>query len=155
MFDVKDLELSIKAMWIGRWKKEMDKPDYTGILITGGRQVEADRIGLNGLGERNWVVLRHVMDKWNSFKRYFYEVGTNALEAAVFGNVMLGREGGSVDMEVFGHDIWNDQDNGGRVVRVGDLLTLQGQEKGRQEISQITNIQLNWAQYFMLRGAVM
>ncbi len=155
MFDVKHLELSIKAMWIGRWKKETDKPDYTGILITGGRQMEADRIGLSRLGERNWAVLRHILDKWEGFKKYFYKVGTNVLEAAVFGNATLGREGISVDVEVLGHGIWDDQDNEGRVVRVGDLLTVHGQLKGRHEVGQITNIQLNWAQYFRLRGAIM
>jgi hypothetical protein len=89
------------------------------------------------------------------FKRKFYEIGYNILEASLFGNTTLGRAGDSVDMEVFGHEIWNRQDHEGRRIRVGDLLMLQGQVKGRQEISQIVGIQLNWVQYFRLREAVM
>jgi hypothetical protein len=154
MFDVKDLELSIKATWIGRWKKELDKPDYTGILVTGGRQIEADRIGSIRQEERNLSILRYVLDRWYTFKRKFYEVGNNVLEALVFGNTTLGRAGDSVDTEVFGYEVWNRLDVEVRRVTVGDLLMLQGQIKGRQDINQIVGFQLNWAQYFRLREAV-
>jgi hypothetical protein len=73
----------------------------------------------------------------------------------VFGNTTLGRAGDSVDTEVFGYEIWNRLDVEVRRITVGDLLMLQGQMKGRQEINQIVGFQLNWAQYFRLREAVM
>ncbi len=47
LFDLKVLNLCIKAMWIGRWKREVDHMDYSGAAC--GTQMMADKIGLKNV----------------------------------------------------------------------------------------------------------
>jgi hypothetical protein len=63
MFDIRDMDTCVKATWIRRWKKEMDKPDYSGLISIGTVDLDADLI-CNISDDRNtFKLLENIMDK--------------------------------------------------------------------------------------------
>ncbi len=44
MFDIRDMDTSVKATWIKRWITERNQPDYSGVICIGIDQSEADLV---------------------------------------------------------------------------------------------------------------
>jgi hypothetical protein len=102
MFDIRDLDTCVKATWIRRWKKEIEKPDYSGLLSIGAVDVNADLIGELGGDRTTSKLLENIMNKWNKFKKGYYDIANNIMVAKIFGNSILGERSVCVDYEVFG-----------------------------------------------------
>ncbi len=154
MFDVRDMETSIKATWIGRWKKENEKPDYSGALILRGREMMADRIGVDTAMIGNNVILRNIVDRWEFFKRKFYEIGNNVLESPLFGNPTHGRENILAEVVVFGREGAGNLGERTLNIRVRELLNAQCQVKEKREVGMLFDREPNWAEYFRLRELI-
>jgi hypothetical protein len=154
MFDVRDIETSIKATWIGRWKRENEKPDYSGALIMRGREMMADRIGVDTAMIGNMVILRNIVDRWEIFKGKFYEIGNNVLESLLFGNPTHVRENLPVEVAVFGREGAGNLGERTLNIRVRELLNAQCQVKEKREVGMLFGRDLNWAEYFRLREKI-
>jgi hypothetical protein len=152
---VRDMEISIKATWMGRWKKENGKPDYSGVLTMGGHDLQADRIGVNTIKVENMVILSNILARWETFKCKYYGIGNNVLDSLLFGNSVHGRDNILVEVTVFGRD--GAAGLGGRALdtRVRELLNEQCQVRERRDIGRILNRELNWAEYFRLREVLL
>jgi hypothetical protein len=46
-----------------------------------GREMKADRIGVDTAMIGNMVILRNIVDRWEIFKGKYYEVSNNVLES--------------------------------------------------------------------------
>jgi hypothetical protein len=154
MFDIRNMDTSIKATWIKRWRTEMNQPDYSGSICIGTVQIEADMINgrLDNGGEV--TLLDNIMTKWNSFKKGYYEILNNVQVARLFGNTTLGIDGVSVDMEVFGRALTVRPALEIGEAMVKDFFTANGQVKDKGELEEQRRIQINWAEYFRLRGVL-
>jgi hypothetical protein len=86
LFDLNVLNMCIKAMWIGRWKREVDFMDYSGAAC--GIQTIADKIGLNNV-DNSMVINATILNSWLKFKGDYYKCGNNILDATVFQNEVL------------------------------------------------------------------
>jgi hypothetical protein len=94
------------------------------------------------------------MNKWNKFKKGYYEIMNNVQVAKLFGNEALGLGGVSVDMEVFGRSLTVRPVTEISEAIVKDFFTENGQVKDKGAIEEQWGMQMNWAEYFRLRGAL-
>jgi hypothetical protein len=154
MFDIRDLDTCVKATWIRRWKKEIEKPDYSGLLSIGTADVNADLIG-EICGDRTASkLLENIMVKWNNFKKGYYDIANNIMVSKIFGNSILGERSVCVDVEVFGRSLMIRPmlEIGDAVV--GDFFDVQGRLREKQDLEEKWGVPINWAEYFRLRGAL-
>ncbi len=154
MFDIRDLDTCVKATWIRRWKKEIEKPDYSGLLSIGTTDVNADLIGEIGGNRTTSKLLENIMNKWNKFKRYYYDISNNIMVTKIFGNSALGERSVCVDYEVFGRSLTIRLmlEIGDAVV--GDFFDIHGRLREKQDLEDKWGVPMNWAEYFRLRGAL-
>jgi hypothetical protein len=153
MFDIKEMDTSIKATWISRWQREQVNPDYSGILVMGGVERDPDRLDPSVLDGGRMIVLENILLKWMEFKRSFYVMKNNVLKARLFGNSLLGEGGVNIEREVYGREA-NEVVNEMLDIRVGEIYEENGRLKERVELERELNLVMNWAQYFRLRGAM-
>jgi hypothetical protein len=154
MFDIHDMDTCSKSTWIRRWKKEMEKPDYSGVLSIGPTDVDSDYInGPQDALDTNKLLV-NIMAKWNQFKSGYYDVANNIMVTKIFGNSILGERAVCVDIEVFGRSLTARlMVEFGEAV-VSDFFTDNGRLREKQDLEERWRIPINWAEYFRLRGAL-
>jgi hypothetical protein len=94
------------------------------------------------------------MNKWNRFKKGYYDVSNNIMVTKIFGNSALGERSVCVDYEVFGRSLMVRPmlEIGDAVV--GDFFYAQGRLRGKQDLEDKWGMPMNWAEYFRLREAL-
>jgi hypothetical protein len=99
MFDMKTLNLCIKAAWIKKWMSPVGR-DYSDTRCLKGCKIP-DFINMEEINTVGWYSSGEVMQKWLEYKQNFYSVGKNMLGAHLFFNNFLKVEGRIVNVRVF------------------------------------------------------
>jgi hypothetical protein len=111
-----------------------------------GREMKADRIGVDTVMIGNMVILRNIVDRWEIFKGKYYEGGNNVLESLLFGNPTHGRENIPVEVVVFGREGAVNLGERTLNIKVRELLNAQCQVKEKREVGRLFDRDLNWAE---------
>jgi hypothetical protein len=149
LFDLKVLDLCIKSMWIGRWKREVDFMDYSGAAI--GMQAIADKIGLHNV-DNTMLINATVLKSWMKFKTDYYRCGNNILDAIVFCNEALSENfNRGIEDTVFSEQRRVALNINNVECKVTELVDANGSIKSKQMVERTILRDLTWAEYFRLR----
>jgi hypothetical protein len=71
-------------------------------VLAEGEPFDYEQVG-NNMSERiGGPILYDIVRKWGIFKKRFYEIGNNYVQARLFGNVSVCENGNTLEEDVFG-----------------------------------------------------
>jgi hypothetical protein len=104
MMDMNIMNVCVKSTWIRRVKDmERDGLDYIGALIVKRGVVRYDQMGGDVDAGSLGVICKDILLKWCEYKREYYMMGNNILEAYLFENKGVIDENDTVNNVVFNH----------------------------------------------------
>jgi len=157
LIDVNNLNIAIKAAWIGRWSKENEYMDYSGYLAIGREGVDLEKIQINVVN--GYPVLNDILIKWNMFLQYYYKSNRNWLRAKLFGNTSLigdiRVQGEEVKWNnVFGNAIYEAIQGRGNEIKVSDMVDENLHVLDYVQVNRKLGVNINFIAYFRLRTAI-
>jgi hypothetical protein len=149
LFDLKVLNLCIKAMWIGKWKREVDNMDYSGAAC--GTQMMADKIGVKNV-DNTMIINATILTNWIKFKYDYYKCGNNILDAVLFQNEVLSENmNRSVEEMVFTENRRGALNFNNMECRISNVVEDNGSIKSKRGVERAMSRDITWAEYFRLR----
>jgi hypothetical protein len=155
MMDVNIMNISIKASWIERWKREQPDIDYMAAVIwnrqDGFEVWRVERRSIMGKGLR---ILEDIVIAGKSLRCVFMSGGIILIGQRYFSNRALFEDGGCMEERVFGGDRQNGvaQRIEGKIL--GDICNEQGEILDKLIVDRRLNIRLSWVEYFRLRTEI-
>jgi hypothetical protein len=92
MMDMGIMNVCFKSLWIRRIKKMKVNGDYIRVVMMGSEGFQEMEFDYERVGNRSWdrvigPVAEDILENWRKFKREFYRIGHNILEANLFENI--------------------------------------------------------------------
>jgi hypothetical protein len=147
--------MCVKSTWIRRIKDmDRDGMDYIGAIIMDMGGTEYDQIGSDvdvGGGD---IICVDILMKWSEYKRDYYRIGNNILEAHLFENKGAFEENATVNSLVFDQGRYRELRENVRGIRVRRLLDGQLRFKSKQDVEVIFGRDITWVEYFRLRTTI-
>jgi hypothetical protein len=154
MFDINELNMCIKASWLGRWKRNLENKDYYGLVLAPDGVEKAEEIDTDRIMEEGGIVLSDIAQNWEKYKKAYYKEGNAVLEAVIRGNKTLGREGKTLWELVLGRRRYGAMMGNVGEIKLGDILSEDGNLRDKMYIERILGANLQWAEYFRMRDEV-
>jgi len=150
MFDLKNLDMCIKASWIKRWMCNTYGKDYAELRIIKGTSV-ADNINSDEINTERWRCSGEIVKKWVEYKEEFFRVGRNMLGARLFFNEMYKVNDRVAKVRALtGIREAENYISLGKVV-VRDLLNKEYEIKDKTGMEQALGINITMVEFFRLR----
>jgi hypothetical protein len=154
MFDINELNMCIKASWLGRWKRSLDNKDYYGLELAPDIVEKAEEIDTDRIREGGGVMLGDIALNWERYKKAYYKEGNAVLEAVVRGNKTLGREGKSLWELVLGRRRYGVMAESIGETKLSAIVGEDGSLRDKVYIEGVLGVQLQWAEYFRMRDEI-
>jgi hypothetical protein len=97
------------------------------------------------------IICNDILIKWCEYKREYYRIGNNILEAYLFENKGALDENVTVDNVVFSRERYLGIRENLRGLKVRRMLDVQNRIKPKIEVEAIFNVGVTWVEYFRLR----
>ncbi len=158
MMDMRIMNVCFKSLWIRRVKEMKVNGDYIGVVMMGSEGFQELEFDYERVGNGRWdrvigPVAEDILENWRNFKREFYRIGHNLLEANLFENIGLENENRGLETVIFGGRYGEVRD-GFKDKTIGDLTDNLLSFKEKITIENECGIRISWAEYFRLRTAV-
>jgi hypothetical protein len=152
LFDINDMCLCIKAMWVQRWTIARYNPDTLPAVILSGN---AGRIFVyNSRNLRRNIIVKEILVNWKVFKEKYFRYCNGVLEARFFIEEVLSPENDTIGERVFEpnrRDALLDRLTG---VCTKNIVTMNGLCVTKEVIENLLNSRISWVEYFRLRQEV-
>ncbi len=158
MMNMRTMNVCLKSLWIRRINDMMINGDYIGVTVIGSEGFQEMNFDYERIGNGSWnrvigPVAEDIVENWRNFKREFYRIGHNIVEAKLFENIGLENENRGVETLVFGGR-YGEVRNAIKDKTIRDLTDNQLSLKEKIVIENECGIRIGWAEYFRLRTAV-
>jgi hypothetical protein len=147
MFDINELNMCIKASWLGRWRRSFEHKDYYGLVLAPDREEKAEKINSERVGVEGGAVLGDIVLNWERYKKAYYKEGNAILEAVVRDNRTLGREGKSLWELVFGMRRYGVMAENIGEAKLNVVVGEDGYLRDKVYIEGVWGVQIQWAEY--------
>jgi hypothetical protein len=152
MMDMNIMNVCVKSTWIRRVKDmERDGLDYIGALIGRRGVVSYDQMGGDVDAGSLGIIGKDILLKWYEYKREYYMMGNNILEAYLFDNKGVFEENDTVNNVVFNQGRYLGIRDNLRGIKVRRMLDVQNRVRSKIEVEAIFNVGITWVEYFRLR----
>jgi len=150
MFDLKKINLCIKASWIKRWMSNTYGKDYAEIRLINGSK-NADNINTRDLNTERYRSSGEILKKWIEYKVMFFRTGRNMLGARMFFNEMYKVDGNIVMTRIFSGVRERDNEQNLKNLIVNDFLIHGTTIKDKQGMEMVLGFNINIVEFFRLR----
>ena len=153
MFDMKTMNMCIKAGWVKRWLNNKFGRDYAEMWCTKGLKTP-DIINMANMNTERWRSSGEIMKKWVEYKLQFYKIGRNMLEAKMFFNELYTVEGRIMKVNAFSGT--RERANAERLVqfKVSDFMSRDFVTLDKRGMETVLGFGINMVEFFRLRSEV-
>ncbi len=152
LIDINELNLCIKTMWIGRWKRETEMKDLSGVACR--VNTIADHIGKRNDDPR-MMINSEILRCWAKFKEKYYMYGNNILDAPIFNNdTLCGDNNLCIEEIVFLRQRREVMSDRATTSVISDVVEGNGVVKPKTDIEMVWDMDISWAEYFRLRAEI-
>ncbi len=152
LFDINDMCMCIKSMWIQRWTTANFNPDTVPAAILSAN--ERSFFVYDDRQLRGNVIVRDILLNWKLFKEKYFRYCYGVLDARFFIEEVMGEGGNTICESVF-------QDNR-RIALMGqlklictkDVVTVNGSCVTKEAVETLLTSRITWVEYFRIRQEV-
>jgi hypothetical protein len=149
------MDKCIKSVWIRRVKDmEREGMDYIGVAIVNMGGDCYDQIGGCVDTRREGIICTDILEKWFEYKRDYYRIGNNIMEAHIIENKGIMENGSTLENLVFTSARYREVRGGIRGLTLRMVLDGQHRVKLKRVIELLFERDISWVEYFRLRTNV-